>query len=36
MSLGLGNSEADIEYVLESLAAIVADRQSSVKFVGCR
>jgi cysteine desulfurase NifS len=36
MSLGVGNSEADIEYVLESLAAIVGDRQSSVKFVGCR
>ncbi|MGD8868405.1 MAG: IscS subfamily cysteine desulfurase [Gemmatimonadales bacterium] len=36
MSLGVGNSEADIDYVLESLATVVGDRQSSVKFVGCR
>ena len=36
MSLGVGNSEADIEYVLESLAAVIGDRQSSVKFIGCR
>jgi cysteine sulfinate desulfinase/cysteine desulfurase-like protein len=36
LSLGVGNSAEDIDYVLESLAAIVGDRQSSVKFVGCR
>ncbi len=36
MSLGVGNSEEDIDYVLESLAEIVGDRQSSVRFVGCR
>ncbi|NIR42757.1 MAG: aminotransferase class V-fold PLP-dependent enzyme [Gemmatimonadetes bacterium] len=36
MSLGVGNEEADINYVLESLREIVGDRQSSVRFVGCR
>jgi cysteine desulfurase NifS len=36
MSLGVGNDEADVAYVLESLATIIGDRQSSVKFVGCR
>jgi cysteine desulfurase NifS len=36
MSLGVGNTEDDIVYVLESLAKIVADRQSSVRFVACR
>ncbi len=36
MSLGIGNTAADIEYVLESLREIAGDRQSSVRFVGCR
>jgi cysteine sulfinate desulfinase/cysteine desulfurase-like protein len=36
MSLGVGNSREDVDYVLESLAEIVGDRQSSVRFVGCR
>ncbi len=36
MSLGVGGTEADTDYVLESLAEIVDDRQSSVRFVGCR
>ncbi len=36
MSLGVGNEEADIDYVLESLREIIGDRQSSVRFVGCR
>jgi cysteine desulfurase NifS len=36
MSLGVGNRREDVDYVLESLAEIVGDRQSSVRFVGCR
>ncbi len=36
LSLGVGSSEADVDYVLEALAKIVGDRQSSVRFVGCR
>jgi len=36
MTLGVGNSEEDVDYVLESLAEIVGDRQSSVRFVACR
>ncbi len=36
LSLGVRNSEEDIDYVLEALAEIVGDRQSSVRFVGCR
>ena len=36
MSLGVGNSHEDVDYVLESLAEIIGDRQSSVRFVGCR
>jgi cysteine desulfurase NifS len=36
MSLGVGNSREGMDYVLESLAEIVGDRQSSVRFVGCR
>jgi cysteine desulfurase NifS len=36
MTLGVGTSAEDIEYVLASLAEIARDRQSSVRFVGCR
>jgi cysteine desulfurase NifS len=36
MSLGIGNTEEDIDYVLTSLAEVIGDRQSSVRFVGCR
>jgi cysteine desulfurase NifS len=36
MSLGAGNRDDDIEYVLASLGEVVGDRQSSVRFVGCR
>ena len=36
MTLGVGTTAEDIEYVLASLAEIVGDRQSSVRFVGCR
>ncbi len=36
MSLGTGIDEDDIAYVLDSLAEIVGDRESSVRFVGCR
>ena len=36
LSLGVGNTEEDIRYVLNSLAEIVRDRQSSVRFVACR
>jgi cysteine desulfurase NifS len=36
MTLGVGTSEEDAEYVLESLTEIVGDRQSSVRFVACR
>ncbi len=36
MSLGVGNTEEDIEYVLAILAEVIGDRQSSVRFVGCR
>jgi cysteine desulfurase NifS len=36
MTLGVGNGEQDIDYVLESLSEIVADRQGSVRFVACR
>ncbi len=36
MSLGVGNTDEDIDYVLASLAEVIGDRQSSVRFVGCR
>ncbi len=36
LSLGVGNSQEDVDYVLESLAETIGDRQSSVRFVGCR
>ena len=36
MSLGVGNTDEDIEYVLASLAEVISDRQSGVRFVGCR
>ncbi len=36
MSLGIGNGEEDIEYVLNALREIIGDRQSSVRFVACR
>ncbi|MFQ5798584.1 MAG: aminotransferase class V-fold PLP-dependent enzyme, partial [Bacteroidota bacterium] len=36
LSLGVGNTEEDIRYVLESLAEIVEDRKSGVRFVACR
>jgi cysteine desulfurase NifS len=36
MSLGVGNTDEDIDYVLASLGAVISDRQSGVRFVGCR
>ncbi len=36
LSLGVGNTEEDIRYVLDSLGEIVRDRQSMVRFVACR
>ncbi len=36
MSLGVGNTDEDIDYVLASLAEVIGDRQSGVRFVGCR
>ncbi len=36
MSLGVGNTEEDIDYVLTCLAEVIGDRQASVRFVGCR
>jgi cysteine sulfinate desulfinase/cysteine desulfurase-like protein len=36
MSLGVGNTEEDVDYVLASLTEVIGDRQSSVRFVGCR
>ncbi len=36
LSLGVGNTEEDIRYVLESLAEIVKDSKSSLRFVACR
>ena len=36
MSLGVGNDEEDIEYVLRALGETVGDKQSSVRFATCR
>jgi cysteine desulfurase NifS len=36
LSLGVATTEEDIDYVLGRLEEIVGDRQSSVRFVGCR
>ncbi|UCC73560.1 MAG: IscS subfamily cysteine desulfurase [Gemmatimonadota bacterium] len=36
MTLGVGNTEEDIDYVLEGLAAVIGDRRRSVRFVACR
>ena len=36
LTLGVGTTEEDVDYVLESLREIIGDRQSSVRFVACR
>jgi cysteine desulfurase NifS len=35
-SLGRGTTDADIDYTLRSLAAVIAETRSSVRFVACR
>jgi cysteine sulfinate desulfinase/cysteine desulfurase-like protein len=35
-SLGQGNIEADIDYVLESLGEVIRESMSAVRFVPCR
>ncbi len=36
MTLGVGTTGEDIDYVVEHLGEVIGDRQSSVRFVGCR
>ena len=36
MTLGVGNTEEDVDHVLESLQQVIGERQSTVRFVGCR
>ncbi len=36
LTLGVGTTEEDVEYVLQSLREIIGERQSSVRFVACR
>jgi cysteine desulfurase NifS len=36
LTLGVGTTEEDVDYVLESLRQIIGDRGSSVRFVACR
>lgn len=36
MSLGVGNDDEDIEYVLSSLKETIAEKRGSVRFVACR